>query len=138
MSTDTNCKALPYTQDQKTNIEISKFIYGWEDFDLLCEEWDNSKNPKIKLHGTKPNDDIWHLVPDFANDLNAMEEAWKKLAKIEGLNGESIRTSYGENLTDIAEEDIKENGGSLFYILPNLTARQKAMALVETISNINP
>lgn len=90
---------------------------------------------KCKYVGDTP---ITHPdVPDYPNDLNAMASLWNYLCrhvdKSEELEAESLRVSYGEQLERIANRQIVEHGGTLSYVLANLTAYQKAEAFVRAI-----
>jgi hypothetical protein len=77
---------------------------------------------------------------DFCNDLNAMHDIWKWLHQngdgsvSDSLYWESLRTSYGEQLENYAQCMVTINGGCLSYVLPNLTAKQKAICFLNAFN----
>ena len=77
---------------------------------------------------------LYFDLPDYCNDLNAMQDAWKWLCTetddVDSLEWESFRTRYGEELEAIAMTKIKKSGGSLSYVLSNLSAEEKAQAFI--------
>lgn len=81
-----------------------------------------------------------YIGPDFCNDLNAMHNVWKWMCQngdgsaSDTLYWESLRTTYGEQLENYAQCRVTINGGCLSYVLPNLTAKQKAVCFLNAFN----
>ena len=113
---------------EKQIITIAKAYLGFEDFDWLlwcagesCLPWEGRR-----LHGAKRYDNIWHQVPDFLNDLNAMNSAI-----LFTMNSRELRNKYSNELCVVVARTT-QIGNSSFW-MENATAAQCAEALLKTI-----
>lgn len=76
------------------------------------------------------------LLPDYCNDLNAIHDAEKQLSLDEEY-------TYGELLREVSG-NVGPRGGHLapngwgIFVIANLTARQKAEALLKVFKNREP
>lgn len=118
--------------NQEINVEICK-ILGISYSKIIYESF-------ARLPGFNKILRIDYTGPDFCNDLNAMHDVWKWMCQngdssdSDNLYWESIRTTYGEQLENYAQCRVTINGGCLSYVLPNLTAKQKAVCFLNAFN----
>lgn len=59
--------------------QIARFQFPDHDFDWLCADDDVSLDPVRRLYHAEKTGPGWQLVPDFLNDLNAIQKAEQRL-----------------------------------------------------------
>jgi hypothetical protein len=82
------------------------------------------------------NDELSDRVPDYLNDLNAMNEAEKSLSsKVKVRGGGSDQLRYALILESVLcpTDRYGDSGRASYFQLINATAAQKAKAFLKTI-----